>query len=48
METKKKKFVKPDAEVIDFANEDIITLSLGTGDPGYGDENWDPEVPPQD
>lgn len=27
---KKKKYVKPDAEVISFTNEDIITLSSGT------------------
>ena len=26
----KKKYVKPDANVVDFVDEDIITLSLGT------------------
>ena len=30
MEEKKKKFIIPEAEIIDFKNEDIITLSVGT------------------
>ena len=30
MDDKKKKFVIPDAEVVDFAMEDIITESLTT------------------
>ena len=30
MDDKKKKFVIPDAEVVDFAMEDIITYSSGT------------------
>lgn len=30
MEEKKKKFLKPELEVIDFENDDIITLSVGT------------------
>ena len=29
MDDKKKKFVIPDAEVVDFAMEDIITVSSG-------------------
>ena len=32
MDDKKKKFVIPDAEVVDFAMEDIITESLNTED----------------
>ena len=32
MDDKKKKFVIPDAEVVDFAMEDIITESLASGD----------------
>ena len=27
---KKKEFVKPEAEIVDFANDDIITLSSQT------------------
>jgi|GEM_PF-1554941 hypothetical protein len=34
MEEKKKKFVKPEVEIIQFSNEDIIVTSLGNG----GDE----------
>lgn len=30
MDDKKKKFIIPDANVIDFSSEDIITLSGGT------------------
>ena len=30
MDDKKKKFILPDAEVVDFANDDIITLSGAT------------------
>lgn len=30
MNDKKKKFVNPEANVVDFANEDIITLSGAT------------------
>lgn len=38
---KKKKFEKPEAEVVDFSNEDIITLSNGGEDPGFGEgEPW--------
>ena len=36
MDDKKKKFVIPDAEVVDFAMEDIITLS----NRGMAGENW--------
>ena len=44
MDDKKKKFVVPDAEVVDFATEDIVTIStFATNGFLYdGDrENWD-------
>lgn len=37
MDDKKKKYAKPEAEVVDFAKEDIITLSGGTGTAGWDD-----------
>lgn len=44
MDDKKKKFVVPEVEVINFENDDIITLSNGTdGDWWLSDsdgENW--------
>ena len=47
MDDKKKKFVIPDAEVVDFAMEDIITESLtrvanlNWGEEDAGDyDNW--------
>ena len=45
MDDKKKKFVIPDAEVVDFAMEDIILTSLtrGVGEAlfdGTEDESW--------
>ena len=44
MEEKKKKFVKPDAQVIDFANDDIITVSKGdTFGKGWTGEEWEEE-----
>ena len=35
---KKKKYVIPEAEIVDFTNEDIITSSAGT-DGWIGDNN---------
>ncbi len=35
----KKKYVKPDANVVDFADEDIITLSLGTQNGNWADDD---------
>ena len=45
MDDKKKKYVVPEAEIIDFANDDIITQSLARGSTlNWGDEtdvdNW--------
>ena len=41
MDKKKKTFVVPEAEIVDFSEEDIITLSNGyDADPGFGDEDW--------
>ena len=37
---KKKKFIEPDAEIIKFTDEDIITVSYGGADPGFIDEDW--------
>ncbi len=38
----KKKYVDPKAELVDFVDEDIITLSLGTdGGIGGGDNEED-------
>ena len=39
MDDKKKKYVVPDAELVGFANEDIIVTSLGDGDLLGGDPN---------
>lgn len=33
----KKKFEKPELEVIEFSNDDIITESFGDTEPGSGD-----------
>ena len=35
MEDKKKKFIIPDAEIIEFSNDDIITDSLVDGTDGF-------------
>ncbi len=41
MDDKKKKFIVPEAEVLDFATDDIITLSAGdTANWGDGGEWW--------
>ena len=32
MEQKEKKFVTPNAEIVEFAHEDIITVSVPDGD----------------
>ena len=38
---KKKKYVIPEAEILDFANDDIITLSGDdTAEWGSGDGEW--------
>lgn len=42
MNEKKKKFEKPEAEVIDFSNSDIITLSNGGEFPDeWTGEGWE-------
>ena len=41
MDDKKKKFIVPEAEILDFATDDIITLSAGdTATWGGGEEWW--------
>ena len=35
-----KKFVPPMAEVVDFTNDDIITLSGGDRTLGWGEDDW--------
>ena len=43
MDDKKKKYLKPEAEIVDYVDEDIITKSLTDGgeDPGFGvGEDW--------
>ena len=41
MDDKKKKFIAPEADVLDFANDDIITLSAGeTAGWNDGGEWW--------
>ena len=42
MDDKKKKFIMPDAEIVDFNNEDIITASVQTE--GGNDWNLYPDV----
>ena len=39
---KKKKFIKPDAEVVNFEDDDVIVTSLqyDANDAGFGDEEW--------
>lgn len=40
-ETKKKVFLKPEAEIVDFADEDIITFSNGGDAPNsWTGEPW--------
>lgn len=40
MDDKKKKFIPPEVEVIDFTDEDIITLSgAGAGASDWKDDN---------
>ena len=42
----KKKYVKPDATVVDIVDEDIITLSIGTQTGNWGeDDNGEPFGP---
>lgn len=41
MDDKKKKFVVPEAEIIDFSEEDIITASVGTDAVKWGDGTID-------
>ena len=40
MDDKEKKFIVPEAEVVNFDEEDIITMSDGGADPGFLDEDW--------
>lgn len=35
----KKEFINPDAEIVDFTDEDIITMSVG-GTAGWGGEDF--------
>lgn len=38
---KNKKYKKPEAEVVEFNNEDIIVTSVNWGDEGYdNNESW--------
>ena len=37
MDDKKKKFITPQAEVVDFANDDIITISTTAA---YAPDDW--------
>ena len=45
MEDKKKIFVKPEVEIIQFSNEDIIVTSLGNGgdeiEQAFGGEDYE-------
>ena len=41
MDDKKKKFIAPEAEVLDFANDDIVTVRSTAPAPwGGGDGEW--------
>lgn len=40
MNDKKKKFIIPEADIVDFANADIITLSAATQQAIDGDGLW--------
>ena len=43
MDDKKKKYTKPEANVIDFEGEDIVTVSVVDAEATWGDgtqENW--------
>ena len=43
MDDKKKKYVIPEAEIIGFTSEDIITVSVGTQDGDWEhDDNGEP------
>lgn len=35
-----KKFVMPEAEVVDYSAEDIITMSVGTAEAGWDGEEF--------
>lgn len=35
-----KKFVKPEAEIVDYTFEDIITMSVGTAEAGWDGEEF--------
>lgn len=39
MDDKKKKYLKPEAEVVDYSAEDIITLSVGTQNGNWADDD---------
>ena len=43
MDDKKKKYMKPEADVFDFCNDDIITLSTATANNAEwtGDDNME-------
>ena len=43
MDDKKKKFSVPEIETVDFSNEDIITMSTGTGAAGWSGEEFEDE-----
>ena len=36
---KKKKYVVPEAEILDFANDDIVTVSADTESGGWNTDN---------
>ena len=35
-----KKFVKPEAEIVDYTSDDIITMSVGTAEAGWDGEEF--------
>ena len=44
MEEKKKKFVIPQSELVDFANDDIITASVAEDNDDWGNNNVDVDI----
>ena len=40
MDEKKKKYISPEADILEFANDDIITLSAGDTAEWTGGEEW--------
>ena len=40
MDDKKKKFIVPEADILEFANDDIITMSAGDTAEWTGGEEW--------